>query len=81
MNPGRQRMVKSLSKDNLISFQEAIFKDYGVKLEDQELYDSAFNLLQFIESLIKFSEKDKTVGSKVVLDNPLNIALDKSKIK
>lgn len=74
-------MVKSLSKDDLVSFQEAILKDYGVKLEGQELYDAAFNLAHFIEALIKFSEKDKVEGSKSVLDNPLNTTLDKSKIK
>lgn len=74
-------MIKGLSADDLATFQEAILKDYGVKLEGQELYDAAFNLLQFIETLIKFSEKDKTEGSKVVQDNPLNTTLDKSKIK
>lgn len=81
MNPGRQRMVKNLSKSDLISFQEAILKDYGIKLEDKDLYNAAFNLLHFIETLIKFSENDKAVGSKGVQDNPLNTSLDKSKIK
>lgn len=74
-------MVKSLSKVDLISFQEAIFKDYGVKLKGKELYNAAFNLLHFIETLIKFSEEDKTEGSKTIQDNPLINGKDKIKIE
>ncbi len=74
-------MVKSLSKDDLVSFQEAIFKDYGVKLEGQELYNAAFNLLHFIETLIKFNEKDKLEGSKGVQDNLLITGNGNDKMK
>lgn len=74
-------MIKSLSEDDLVSFQEAILKDYGVKLEGQELYNAAFNLLHFIETLIKFSENDKTAGSKGVQDNPLITSNDNDKMK
>lgn len=73
-------MVK-LSESDLLTFQEAILKDYGVRLEDQELYNAAFNLLHFIETLIKFSENDKTAGSKVVQDNPLITSNDNDKMK
>ena len=77
-------MFKSLRESDLVSFQEAILKDYGVKLEGKELYDAPFSLLQFIDALIKFSkddEKDKAEGSKVVLDNPLNTDGKKDTIK
>lgn len=74
-------MVKSLSRDDLVSFQEAIFKDYGIKLEGEELYNAAFNLLQFIETLIKFSEEDKTEGSKTIQDNPLINGKNKIKME
>ena len=75
-------MVKGLSKDDLVTFQEAILKDYGIKLEGQKLHDAAFNLLQFFEALIKFNQEDKNkTGSKVVLDNPLNTADKENKIK
>lgn len=75
-------MAKSLSKDDLAKFQEATLKDYGIKLEDQKLYDAAFNLLQFFEALIKFNQEDKNkTGSKVVLDNPLITTVKENKIK
>lgn len=73
-------MVK-LSESDLQTFREAILKDYGVKLEEKELYDAAFNLLHFIETLIKFSENDKTAGSKGVQDNPLITSSDNDKMK
>ncbi len=75
-------MAKSLSKDDLAKFQEAIFKDYGIKLEGQELYNAAFSLLQFFEALINFNQEGKNkTGSKVVLDNPLNTNDQENKIK
>jgi len=75
-------MAKSLSKHDLAKFQEAVLKDYGIKLEDQELYDAAFSLLQFFDALIKFNQEDKNkTGTKVVLDQPLNTSNHKNKIK
>ncbi len=73
-------MVK-LPESDLKTFQEAIFKDYGIKLEGQELYDAAFNLLQFMEALIKFSSDDIGRGSKSVQDNPLKTSNDNDKMK
>ena len=59
--------MKRLSESDLKSFQEAILKDYGKKLEGKELYDAAFNLLQFYEALINYKKEDlKKKGSKVV---------------
>ena len=73
-------MMVKLSESDLKAFQEAIFKDYGLRLEGQELYNAAFNLLHFIETLIKFSERDKVEGSKTIQDNPLNNDKNKNKI-
>lgn len=70
-----------LTQADLISFQNAILEDYGIKLEGQELYQAAFNLLQFFESLIKFDQEDKTGGSKTIQDNPLNTGKNKIKME
>lgn len=71
-----------LTKLDLEQFKSAILKDYGINLEGQELYNAAFNLLQFFESLIKFNQEDKNkTGSKVILDNPLNTIVKENKIK
>lgn len=48
-----------LTDKDLTKFQEAIQKDYGVKLEGNNLYQTAFNLLKFFESLIKFDKQDE----------------------
>ena len=48
-----------LTEANLKAFQQAIYKDYGVLLPDEVLYKEAFNLLQFIDALIKFDKEDK----------------------
>lgn len=48
-----------LTETDLKTFQQAILKDYGVLLPDEVLYKEAFNLLQFIEALIKFDKEDK----------------------
>lgn len=45
--------MKTLSKSDLESFREAILKDYGIELKGKELYEAAFNLLKFFETLIK----------------------------
>jgi len=74
-------VIKDLSDSDLVSFQKAIYKDYGVKLDGQKLYDAAFNLLQFLEALIKLDQEDKTKGSKVVQDNPLNTTDKENRIK
>lgn len=66
-----------LSESDLDTFQEAIFKDYNIRIEGDELYQAAFNLLQFFEALIKFDKE----GSKTVQDNPLYTAIGKHKIK
>ncbi len=53
-----------LSKTDLDNFKEAIWKDYGLKLEGQALYEAAFNLLEFFKALIKFNDNkpDKEKG-------------------
>lgn len=66
-----------LTQSDLKEFQVAIEKDYGIKLEGNELYQAAFNLLQFFEALIRFDKE----GSKTVQDNPLYTGEDKGKIK
>lgn len=48
-----------LTDKDLKQFQEAVQKDYGVKLEGKSLYQAAFSLLKFFESLIKFDRQDK----------------------
>lgn len=65
------KKYRDLSQSDLESFKVAVKKDYGLDLNNDELYKSASNLLQFIEALIKYSEEDKNKGSKVVQDNPL----------
>jgi hypothetical protein len=48
-----------LTEADLKSFQQAIYKDYGILLPNDVLYNEAFNLLSFIEALIKFDQEDK----------------------
>ena len=48
-----------LTETDLKAFQQAIYKDYGVLLPEEVLYKEAFNLLQFIDALIKFDKEDK----------------------
>ena len=48
-----------LTDTDLKAFQQAILKDYGVLLPEEVLYKEAFNLLQFIDALIKFDKEDK----------------------
>ncbi len=48
-----------LTEADLKSFQQAIYKDYGILLPDNVLYHEAFNLLSFIEALIKYDLEDK----------------------
>lgn len=69
--------MKGLSRDDLEAFREAISKDYGIKLEGDELYHAAFNLLQFFEALIKFDKE----GSKTVQDNPLIPGVETTKME
>lgn len=52
-------IVKKFSEKDLKALQEAIYKDYGVKLRDEDLYDAAFNLVGFFETLIKMDQEDK----------------------
>lgn len=74
--------MKNLSSTDLKSFQTAILKDYGVKLEDEELYDAAYNLLQFFEVLIKYDNETKKIGgSKVVLEEFLTNPKNKDKME
>lgn len=48
-----------LTEADLKAFQQAIYKDYGVLLPEEVLCKEAFNLLQFIDALIKFDKEDK----------------------
>ncbi len=56
--------MSRLSNADLDNFKEAIWKDYGLKLEGKSLYEAAFNLLEFIKALIKFDDNkpDKEKG-------------------
>ena len=55
-----------LTEADLKAFQQAVYKDYGVMIPDALLYQEAFNLLQFIEALIKFDQEDKKNNKKVL---------------
>jgi hypothetical protein len=61
--------MTKLTELDLKAFQEAVYKDYGVMIPDALLYQEAFNLLQFIEALIKFDQEDKK-NNKKVLNTP-----------
>ncbi|MBI4137088.1 hypothetical protein HY469_03420 [Candidatus Roizmanbacteria bacterium] len=50
--------MKTLTDKDLIAFQDAIYKDHGIKLEGKALYEAAFDLLQFFEALIKFRKQN-----------------------
>jgi hypothetical protein len=52
-------MIKGLNEKDLNAFQDAILKDYGIKLEGKELYHAAYDLLSFMEALIKFDKSTK----------------------
>ena len=58
-----------LTETDLKAFQQAILKDYGVLLPDEVLYKEAFNLLQFIDALIKFDKEDKEKAKKQTANN------------
>lgn len=58
--------MTKLTESDLKAFQEAVYKDYGVMTPDALLYQEAFNLLQFIEALIKFDQEDKKNNKKVL---------------
>jgi len=53
--------MKILTKNDLETFQDAIQKDYGIKLEGNELYTAAYNLLKLFETFIQYDKKDKEV--------------------
>ncbi len=55
-----------LTETDLKAFQQAIYKDYGVLLPEEVLYKEAFNLLQFIDALIKFDKEDKNKAKQTV---------------
>ena len=57
---------KQLSESDLKEFQLAIEKDYGIRLEGEELYQAAFDMLNFFETLIEFDQKDKKENKKQV---------------
>ena len=58
-----------LTETDLKAFQQAILKDYGVLLPDEVLYKEAFNLLQFIDALIKYDKEDKEKAKKQTANN------------
>ncbi len=58
--------MTKLTESDLKAFQQAVYKDYGVMIPDPLLYQEAFNLLQFIEALIKFDREDKKNNKKVL---------------
>ncbi len=58
-----------LTETDLKAFRQAIYKDYGVLLPDEVLYKEAFNLLQFIDALIKFDKEDKKKEKKQTANN------------
>ena len=48
----------SLSKESIEEFKEIFKKEYGKELSDQEAYESATNLIGFVEVLQKSAEKE-----------------------
>jgi len=58
-----------LTETDLKAFQQAILKDYGVLLPEEVLYKEAFNLLQFIDALIKFDKEDKEKAKEQTVNN------------
>lgn len=58
--------MTKLTESDLKAFQQAVYKDYGVMIPNALLYQEAFNLLQFIEALIKFDREDKKNNKKVL---------------
>ena len=51
--------MRILTEEDLKAFQRALIEDYGLKLDGEELRETAWNLLQFTEALIKFDREDK----------------------
>ena len=50
--------MSSLSKNDLDRFKDAIWKDYGLKLEGKALYGAAFNLIEFFKALVGFDSEE-----------------------
>ena len=48
-----------LTEAHLKSFQEAIYKDYGIVIPEDKVFEAAFELLEFFEALLKFDQEDK----------------------
>lgn len=53
--------MKKISKINLKSFERAIYKDYGIKLKQKDLEESASNLLEFAQTMIKYGVENEQV--------------------
>ncbi len=51
--------MKTITNTDLVQLKKAIQKDYGVLLEDKELYTAAYSLLKLFEALMKYDQKDK----------------------
>lgn len=52
--------MKKLSITSLKLFQKAIYKDYGIKLSDTEAKRDAQDLLEYVNSMIKFDLENKS---------------------
>lgn len=50
---------KQLTKENLKALQKAVYKDYGIKITDDKLWDAGFNLLSFFATLIEYDIENK----------------------
>lgn len=51
-------MIK-LTETHLKLLQEALYQDYGIRLEGKALYDAAYSLTAFFEALVNFGKLDK----------------------
>lgn len=53
-----------LTDAHLKAFQEAIYKDYGIVIPKDKVFEAAFELLEFFEALLKFDQEDKNEAKK-----------------
>ncbi len=51
--------MKQLTKPDLKEFKTAVYKDYGIVIPEDKVFDAAFELLEFFETLIKFDYENK----------------------
>ena len=53
-----------ISKEKLEELRQIIKKDFNVDLNDQELHDTAYNLLNYFDTLMQCAHEDKMNADK-----------------